>query len=330
MAGTDYSWVASALYIGWLVSSYPSNLLLQRFPIGKFIGIMLFIWGVICMLQSTVFNFSGFFAIRFFLGAVEACVSPAWILLTGRLWTHEEQTFRTSLWLAMNGMSSIIGALLAYGLGHADGLALANWKLIFIVVGGMTIIWGFVIISYMPDGPHNGPMFSHYENVVLVWRVSSNKTGVAHSKFEPRQAKEAFLDIKTWLLVSTGACYGILNGGVANFISTLIKGFGFDALQSSLMQTPGGAFEIVGCVFFGWLSTKKNMTGIVICIACLPGMAGLIGIRVLPTEGYRYNLAACAWLQNIIGCPLILNWTLPSLNVSGHTKRTTAMGLYFL
>jgi fucose permease len=51
MTGDDYSWVSSALYIGWLVGAYPWQLLLQRFPVGRLIGIMLFVWGAVCMLQ---------------------------------------------------------------------------------------------------------------------------------------------------------------------------------------------------------------------------------------------------------------------------------------
>jgi len=57
MTGTQYSWVASALYFGWLVGAYPSNLALQRLPVGRFVGGMLFVWGAMCMLQAAVFNF---------------------------------------------------------------------------------------------------------------------------------------------------------------------------------------------------------------------------------------------------------------------------------
>lgn len=133
MSGDDYSWVSSALYFGWLAGAYPWNVGLQRFPIARLMGGMLFVWGTICMLQAAVFNYGGFFAIRFVLGAVEACVSPAWVLLTSMLWTREEQPLRTSFWLSTNGVSSILGALLAFGLGHVDGLAVPNWKLIYLV-----------------------------------------------------------------------------------------------------------------------------------------------------------------------------------------------------
>ncbi|CRL19209.1 Major facilitator superfamily, general substrate transporter [Penicillium camemberti] len=54
MVGDDYSWVSSALYIGWLVGAYPWQILLQRYPVGRLIGVMLFVWGH-CLSASGVF-----------------------------------------------------------------------------------------------------------------------------------------------------------------------------------------------------------------------------------------------------------------------------------
>jgi MFS family permease len=133
MKGDDYTWVASALYFGTLVSAYGWNVVLQRYPIGRLVGGMVFVWAGVCMLQAAVFNFSGFFAVRFFLGMVEGCIAPAFVLLTSMLWTREEQALRTSFWLSTNGVSSILGSLLAYGSGHATHLSIDNWKLIYLV-----------------------------------------------------------------------------------------------------------------------------------------------------------------------------------------------------
>ncbi|KIX03614.1 uncharacterized protein Z518_07167 [Rhinocladiella mackenziei CBS 650.93] len=329
MTGDDYSWVASALYFGWLTGAYPWNIILQRYPIGKLIGYMLFVWGVVCMLQAAVFNFAGFFAIRYFLGMLEACISPAFVLLTSMMWTREEQAFRTSLWLSTNGVSSILGALLAYGSGHADNLTVPNWKLIYLIVGAMTFAWGFVIVLFLPDGAHNAKMLNEYERMVAVWRVSKNQMGIKHHKVIPYHIKEAFLDGRTYIIFLMGICSGILNGGVANFISSIIKGFGFDALKTSLLQTPGGAFELIGCVAFGWLATKKNLLGLTIVLSCLPGIAGLIGLLTIDIS-HRYALVACCWLQNVLGSPIVLGWTIPGVNVAGHTKRTTVVGLFFV
>lgn len=64
-------------------------------------------------------------------------------------------------------------------------------------------------------------------------------------------------------------------------------------------------------------------------VGCIPGIVGLAGIMTISIE-HRYNLVACAWVQNVLGSPVVLNWTLPVLNVAGHTKRSTVLGLYFL
>ncbi|CAI7598921.1 unnamed protein product [Penicillium glandicola] len=330
MVGNDYSWVSSALYIGWLVGAYPWQILLQRYPVGRLIGVMLFVWGTICLLQAAVFNFAGFFAIRFFLGLLEAVVSPAFIILTSMLWTREEQSLRSSYWLSVNGISAIVGALLAYGAGNATGLAVPEWKLIYLIVGSMTIAWGFVIYLYLPDGPHNAKMLTEYERVVAVWRISRNQTGLKEPKIVPAQIREALVDPRQWLLYLMAICYGILNGGVANFLAAIIKGFGYSALRTSMLQTPVGALELVMVIAFGYLSKVRNMLGATIVISCIPGLAGLIGIMNISIEHHRFALVGMCWLQGILGAPVVLNWTLPGLNTAGHTKRSTVLGIYFV
>ena len=220
------------------------------------------------------------------------------------------------------------------------------------IVGALTFAWGFVILLYLPDGPHNAKMLSEYERMVAVWRVSKNQMGIKHKALIPYHIKEAFLDGKTYLLLLMGICTGILNGGVANFASALIKGFGFSALRTSLLQTPGGAFELISCMAFGWIATRKNMLGLTViskflqslvsplflllgqltadisAVSSLPGIAGLIGLLTISIK-HRYALVAMCWLQNVLGAPIILGWTLPGVNTAGHTKRTTVIGLFF-
>jgi hypothetical protein len=128
----------------------------------------------------------------------------------------------------------------------------------------MTFMWGFVIVLYLPDGPHNAKFLTEYERMVAVWRVSKNQMGLKHHKVVSYQVKEALLDPKTYLVMLMGACTGILNGAVSNFGSAIVRGLGFGPLKTTLLQTPAGAFEVIGCVGFGWLATKRNLLGFTI------------------------------------------------------------------
>lgn len=133
LVGNQYSWVASVTNIGYLIGSYPSNICLQKLPIGKFISVMLLCWGGLLVATVGAKNFAGLMALRFLLGALEAGIGPAWMLITCMFWTREEQPLRMCFWLGCNGIASILGAGISWGLGHTHNTALASWQLVFLV-----------------------------------------------------------------------------------------------------------------------------------------------------------------------------------------------------
>lgn len=133
LAGRDYAWVASITNIGYMVGSYPSNLALQKFPIGKFVSVMLLIWGGLPMATIGTNDFAGLMALRFFLGPSEACIGPAWMLVTSMCWTRDEQPLRMCIWLGCNGISLMLGSGISWGLGHTHNASLEPFQLIFLV-----------------------------------------------------------------------------------------------------------------------------------------------------------------------------------------------------
>lgn len=61
---------------------------------------------------------------------------------------------RSNFRIGTNDVAGVIGALLSWGLGYANGGVIPNWNLIYLVVGSINICWAIVIIVYLPDGPH--------------------------------------------------------------------------------------------------------------------------------------------------------------------------------
>jgi hypothetical protein len=68
LRGNEYSWVAAISNFGYLIFAYPSTLILQKWPIGKYVSCMLMVWGALLLLTPAAKNFGGIMAIRFFLG----------------------------------------------------------------------------------------------------------------------------------------------------------------------------------------------------------------------------------------------------------------------
>ncbi len=161
--------------------------------------------------------------IRFFQGAVEACIGPAWMLSTSMLWTREEQSLRMAWWLGCGGLSSLIGAGMSWGLGHNTGGVLKSWQLIYLTTGIISAVWGILIFFVFPSDPKSWILFTPEEKLVAVWRVRHNKTGVKHTKLLMFQIKESFQDPKLYIVAAQALAMGILNSA-SNFRSAFFKG----------------------------------------------------------------------------------------------------------
>jgi hypothetical protein len=52
LVGTDYNWLSSMFYFGFLAWAFPTNFLMQRLPVGKYLGVNIFLWGVLLIAQA--------------------------------------------------------------------------------------------------------------------------------------------------------------------------------------------------------------------------------------------------------------------------------------
>ncbi|XDG00440.1 hypothetical protein ABKA04_000055 [Annulohypoxylon sp. FPYF3050] len=112
--GQDYSWSLSIFYFGYLVAQWPAGYLLQRLPVGKFIGGTTIVWGMLTIVTPACKNFAGLAVNRFLLGCSEAVVNPGFVLVLSMWWRQDEQPMRLTTYYSMNGIAGICGGLLGY------------------------------------------------------------------------------------------------------------------------------------------------------------------------------------------------------------------------
>ncbi|CAK9436933.1 uncharacterized protein LODBEIA_P14430 [Lodderomyces beijingensis] len=330
LTGQRYSWVAAIFNFGYLFWAIPGNYLVQRFPVAKYTGFMLFTWAIILVGHVGLKNYGGALVIRFILGMFEASISPSCMAICGSFYTIQQQPIRMCIFLSFNGVATMLGALLGFGLGHATNAAIEPWKLIFVVIGLLNFVWAVVFLWLCPDSPESAKFLTEDEKAILIKHVAANNQGMKDQKFKKYQVFEALRDQVVWMLAIVGLGCGVINGGASNFSSALIRGFGFTGIEATALQLPMGAIELVIVVLGGIVAfTVRNTRCIVLFMFCIAPLGGLIGLLVYSLE-HRWNLVACAWLQFIIGGPVIMSWVLLNANVSGSSKRTIANGLWFL
>ncbi len=120
-------------------------------------------------------------------------------------------------WFAGNGIGNTIGGLIAYGIGKISGSHLASWRLLFLILGGITLAYSIVLFLILPDSPSKAVFLKKQERAIVIHRVLANKTGALDESFYSRnQMIEAFKDPQAWLLVAYTFCINIPNGGVGS------------------------------------------------------------------------------------------------------------------
>ncbi|CAK7214050.1 hypothetical protein SCUCBS95973_002014 [Sporothrix curviconia] len=328
LVGTQYSWLGSIVYLAQLVAQPAVAWLLVTVPVGKFISTAVLLWGVVLATMAAAHNFGGLLAARFFLGLFEACVAPCFIAVTQMWWRRREQTVRVSYWYAMNGITNMFGSLITYGLGHINSPVLHSYQIIFMFFGVITVAFSFVMFAFMPDSPVEAKFLKDEDKVMAVERLRMNQMGVLSREWRWDHVREALRDVKTWLWTALIFSISIPSGGISTFGPLIVKSFGFDSFDTILFNIPFGFVQLVATVGGAFLATYIRKKGPVLCLLCLPPIAGCVVLMVVPHDtGHRAALLVGYYLISVYPgiTPIIYAWS--AQNTAGDTKRkcTTAI-----
>lgn len=222
---TQYSWLGSVYFIGYLAFEFPGAWLLQRLPISKTMGVMILSWGILLLCMAAPRSFGGMAAIRTLLGVTEALITPGFVLLVSRFYKREEQPLRVGLWYCCNGLGSFCGALVSYAMGHVHVHGLPNWAWIFLLNGMVTVLFSGVFLWLCPESPESWKRFSAKEKTVALERVRGNKASLHDKHWKWAQFREALLpweDPQPWAYFWIVMCMTIPNGGIANFLHLIV------------------------------------------------------------------------------------------------------------
>ncbi|KAF5659040.1 major facilitator superfamily transporter [Fusarium circinatum] len=157
LVGEQFNWLSTIFYLSYLVCEAPGNWLMQKSHTGKFLSIVMVLWGVVVLCIAFAKNFAHLMVLRALQGALECTISPTFMLITGAFYTSQEHTLRSLIWGTSNAGMNIIAGLSMYGIGlhaekHPGGLA-AAFDLTSCLLDPQTYFFFFItIINTLPNG----------------------------------------------------------------------------------------------------------------------------------------------------------------------------------
>ncbi len=229
----------------------------------------------------------------------------------------------------MSGVAQIIGAILMYLIGQAPPMAIANWRVMFLVCGTFTIISGFIFIFCVPADGSQAWFFTESEKRIAVERLALDRATRDKSEFNRAQMKEALTEAKTWILFLM-AFFICIPSPILKFSSQVITGFGFSKFNSMLVGLPSGAIQVLTiwlCALgMQWTKNYRYAWGL---FATIIPLVGSILLLVLPATN-SWGIVVSTWLAAQSSDLILVTLSLIASNIKGNTKKSTVNALYFI
>ncbi|KAH8819825.1 MFS transporter [Xylogone sp. PMI_703] len=332
LVGQQYSWLTTCIYIAILIVEYPTNWIIQRVPIAKYLSINIMLWGMILMFHALAKNFTHLVVLRTLLGIFECCCQPSFIVLSSMWYLREEQASAVSYWYMMNGGQQIVGGLLAYCFSLLKKGPLLSWQALFITYGAIAILWGAFVFFWMPDSPMRAKCFTEEDKKLMVERVRVNQTGLQNRQFKREQMWEAFRDPQTWCYSLIAFCTTLPTSGLGAFANIIINSLHFTVLQTQLLAMVLGFYIIIVLLTSAWLVKKTGQNCYTMLGFVIPSYIGTIVLMTVINHNkatqvgllISYYITLSFWSAQTLGLAMI------SRNIAGQTKKATVVATNFI
>jgi len=246
-----YGFGAGLFFIGYALCEVPSNLLLLRFGAKRWLARIMFTWGFLAVAMMFVRTPLEFNIVRFLLGMAEAGFFPG-VIYYLTLWfpAHMRARAVSRFYIALPLSSVVMGSLAGWLLGLGGKLGLAGWQWLFLIEGLPAVLFSFVILKMLPDGPAKAAWLTPQEKAWLTGQLKTDGEQ-AHLGHEAG-VMQALLSPKVWMIgayffcaLTTSYAYGfsapaILQGvtgwSVAN-VGFLVACFGLAGAAGMLLNS---------------------------------------------------------------------------------------------
>jgi MFS transporter, ACS family, tartrate transporter len=162
-------------FAGYFLFQLPSNLVLEKFGVRRWISGLMITWGVISCLMIFVRGPISFYSLRILLGAAEAGFFPGMVLYMKR-WFPARARARAVAWFMMaNPVAGIIGSPLSGALLGLSGKGLSGWQWMFLMEGLPAILLGVTVFWTLSDRPDDAAWLKGEERSWLLGKLAAEQ-----------------------------------------------------------------------------------------------------------------------------------------------------------
>lgn len=252
-----YGRAAGIFFAGYFFFQLPSNLVLEKFGVRRWISALMVTWGVISCLMVFIRGPFSFYTMRFLLGAAEAGFFPGIILYMKRWFPARSRARAVAWFMTANPLAGVVGSPISGALLGIHGAGLAGWQWVFLIEGLPAIILGGVVFLTLADTPDEAHWLKGDEKTWLLEKLAQEQKEDALVPL--RSIWGVLLSGRIWLLSLVYFGVSTTMYGVTLWLPTVIRAFsGLSYFWTGVVAVLPFLVTVIAMVLVGMASDRRG------------------------------------------------------------------------
>jgi len=234
LKGSQYNMLLSIFFLPYVIFAPPIAMLGKRFGPARVLSILMFCFGSLTLLGSAATNFSGIFAIRWFLGMSESAFFPLVIYYQTTFYRRGELARRLAIFYAASNVANAFSGLLAFGVFQIKDPKLPGWRYLFLIEGSCTVLFSLFALWYLPRNPQEARFLNAEERELAFYRIQVDSSSVVNEKFNFWDALGILKRPTTYAFLAIEICLGVPLQGVSLFLPQIVSRLGYPTVKTNL------------------------------------------------------------------------------------------------
>lgn len=219
--------------------------------------VMMFTFGSMTLLTASATNFSGIFALRWFLGMAESAFFPTVIYYLTTFYRRGELARRLAIFYAASNIANAFSGLLSFGVFRIEGGILEPWRYLFIIEGSLSVIFSFFAFWYLPRSASEAKFLNEDEKSLAFHRIQVDSSSIVSEKFNFKDSLGIFKYPSTYGFLLIEICLGVPLQAVSLFLPQIVSRLGYSVVKTNLYTV---APNVTGAVMLLVLAFTSDFT----------------------------------------------------------------------
>jgi ACS family tartrate transporter-like MFS transporter len=270
-----YGRAAGMFFAGYFFFQLPSNLVLEKFGVRRWISGLMIVWGIISCLMIFIRGPLSFYGMRFALGAAEAGFFPGMILYMKRWFPANARARAVAWFMTANPLAGIVGSPISGALLGLSGKGLSGWQWMFLMEGAPAILLGVIVYWALSDNPREATWLKGDEREWLLARLALEQQ--AEATLQKSNFWDVLISPRIWMLSIVYFGVSTTMYGVTLWLPSVIRSLsGLSYFLTGLVSALPFLVTAVVMVLVGMRSDRKGERRWHTAIPAFLGAAGLI------------------------------------------------------